>query len=183
MGFTSLAKATGTVHSFAKGVGPSEAELAMCLETCLWAPNHKKTFPWKIIKASEKSRKIIAETAALLKSKAGLSKADSDLAYEKSLAPKDLLVFVHDRLPEDSFRERENYASLCCSIQLLALALREIGFGYKWSTGKLSRSSEVSSLFNLTEKQEVIGFVWIGKEAATVSRPDRPDLERFFSIQ
>jgi nitroreductase len=173
---------TRTIHSFVPGEGPTEAELEACLKLSLLAPNHKKTFPWKIIRASDQLRESLADVSADQKIQTGATQAEAQAARSKSLAAKELIIFVLKKLPNDAFREREDYATLCCSIQLLALSLREKGYGYKWSTGKITRGPEVATLLSLGEQEEVVGFIWAGREAKAPVLGKRPQLAEILEV-
>ena len=177
MNFSELVGQTRTIHSFIPNEGPSKQELESCLELCLLAPNHKMTFPWKIIRASGELRQKIADVTADYKARSGGNEQECEVSRQRSLSAKELVIFVHKKNPEDTFREREDYATLCCSIQLLALSLRDLGYGYKWSTGKVSRAPEVSGLLGVKDLEEVIGFVWVGKEGKALGVAKRPLLK------
>ena len=96
----------------------------------------------------------------------------------KALSASELLVFVLNKKPGNTFEEREDYATLSCTIQLIALGLQTKGFHYKWSTGAISQSKETYDLLKVEEEiEEIIGFIWIGKALSEPKLRERPKYE------
>lgn len=181
--FETLAKGCRTVHLFDKDQKIPHDILKKCLEVSLQAPNHKYTFPWRIILTSVETRSRLGDLAGRL----AREKAGDDqkvlMAKDKALSPAELVVFCLPKRSGDNFTEREDYATLSCSIQLFALALRTHGFSYKWSTGGLSRHQESYKILGVdSENEEIIGFIWVGKPLREPMETKRPALHEVMRI-
>lgn len=175
--FKDLVIKTRTVHKFEEGVELPLTTLNECLSLSLMAPNHKYTFPWDYRVAGIETRKKLEDLAVLLAEQKGKTGEEVVMARQKAASPSGLVAIVLPKVPDNPFREREDYATLSCSIQLLALALRQEGFAYKWSTGGLSTHPETYKIFQVDSQQkEIIGFIWIGKPVKEPLMTKRPNL-------
>lgn len=173
-----LALACRTCHKFEPGHEIKKDFLNKCLELSLLAPNHRLTFPWKVYQVEGQKREELAELSCdLVKEKGGDEEALAK-AKAKVLDPSALLVYSLPLKPGNSFEEREDYATISCSIQLLALALQSEGWHYKWSTGGLTRHPKTYQLLGIPDdKEEIVGFIWIGRAKALPKLKKRPPLE------
>ncbi len=170
--------ATRTVHQFEKGVVIDPNDLEAALEISLFAPNHKLTFPWNILHVSEATRIRLSSLARELAREKGHDEEGQKKAMDKVMAPSALVVYALPLKGENKLEQREDYATLSCSIQLLALALRTKGFSYKWSTGGLSCHPQSYELLGVDATLfEIIGFIWIGKSLKAPTLTKRPDLK------
>lgn len=170
-----LTEQTRTAHVFDPQVRILPEDLNEVLEMSLLAPNHKYTFPWKYLHVTNETREKISQVAKDLAAMKGMDENGQDNAREKVLSPSDLVVVLLEKKPKSPFEEREDYATLSCSIQLMALGLRAKGFAYKWSTGGISQNNETYRILNVDkDKDEIIGFIWIGKEIKDFGPRRRP---------
>lgn len=168
-----------TIHSY-KNESIETHVIEKALSNALLAPNHKFTFPWKFywIKGALKE-KIAKLNVEIKKQKLGsMSEESEQKALQKLLNPE-IIVFSQIK-NEDSFVEKEDYATMSCSVQLFGLTLTSFGYGYKWSTGKVTRDLKTYELLGIdSSKEEIIGFLLAGvkeKEASSRRRPDLKDV-------
>lgn len=170
-----LTEQTRTAHTFDPEIRILPEDLNEVLEMSLLAPNHKYTFPWKYLHVTNETREKISFLAKDMAAAKGMDDEGQENARQKVLMPSDLVVVLLEKKPESAFEEREDYATLSCSIQLIALGLRAKGFAYKWSTGGISQHNETYRILNVDkDKDEIIGFIWIGKEAKEFGPRRRP---------
>src|SRR5687768_12411547 len=130
MNLDELIKQTKTVHQFQASLQLDPLVIEHCLSLALWSPNHKLTQPWRIFWPREISRR--EEFLKWLAPELGES---FPVLFERWMKVPHFLIFCAEN-SDDPIIARENYATVCCSIQLLALSLRHAGIGYKWSTPK-----------------------------------------------
>lgn len=177
--FASLLDSCRTVHAFEEN-SVREEDLLEALEQCLKAPNHKFTFPWKFVWASAEDRERLA--ALSIELKRGDKHVDSEtLNTMKSKILNPELVVMCQEISDDkfqaydSFQLKEDYATMSCSVQLLALSLAEKGIGYKWSTGKVTRNSRAYEILSVNARRhEIVGFIYVGKALNTPKPRRRP---------
>ena len=177
-----------TVHLYKEGeISPSLLREALTM--ALYAPNHKFTFPWKFLIVGHETRAALQEISKKIsiEKKQGSWTVEDEVSWEakcrkKVLNPGALVVFccAHN---EDSFRQREDYATVACSIQNFCLALTAHGYGTKWSTGALTRRPETYSLLGVEPKEfEIVGFVWAGVAEEPAPPRKRPELDDVLDI-
>jgi nitroreductase len=175
-----LINQTRTVHNYqAKAVDINI--LKECLSLSLMAPNHRLSMPWKFKLVGQSTRKKLAERQMALKGKS--TPEEMQKTYEQFANPAYLLVAYLEKKEEHLYKE--DYATLSCSIQLLALTLRQHGIGYKWSTGKITKAAETYQLLNIDSgKCQIEGWIWIGHALADEIPQliERPKLEQVLEI-
>ncbi len=175
----------------AQAFGPStisDEDLREALQVAMLAPNHKLTFPWKFVVVGPESRQALKEQKkqeALAKritpaTDAELAKMEEQLQL-KMLNPAALVAFCCTR-NEDEFRQREDYAAVCCGIQNFTIALAAKGYQTKWSTGRVTRSPDTYELLSVDPTRfEIVGFLWVGKVKGDLPFQMRPPLEAALS--
>ncbi len=173
-----IIKSRRTIHSYSdKKV--SDEILQSALESAIHAPNHHLTWPWFFIRVQGKTRNEIADLYVKLKSqKSPLSVKAAEAARVKILeAPVLLIAGIKKRVAT----EREDYASLACALQNMALYLWSENVGMKWSTGQLIQASELYSLLNISsDTHEIAGVIHIGYPRVIPQKTERPPLEQFY---
>ncbi len=149
-----------TVGNFEPELPPA-AIVDAALELATWAPNHRKTEPWRFLKLGPQTTTAVVElNARLIAEKNGPEAAESK-RRQWSRVPGWLVVTCP--LSTDPMLYEEDYAACCCAIQNLSLALWSAGIGTKWSTGDVTRHPEFFRLLNLdATKVRVVGVIWYG---------------------
>ena len=166
-----------TIHNY-QAEALSDSVLNRILEAAHMAPCHKLTWPWRFNVVGPESRKAIAKIGVRLKGGDEPSERLINAIHDKVLNPGALVV-VSQVLAEDDHRRREDYAATCCAIQNLQLAACAEGLGAKWSTGALTQDPSLYGLLELeAEKEQIVGFVWIGR-ASNTPTISRPNVEEF----
>lgn len=155
--------------------------LEQALEAALLAPNHKFTFPWKFVVVGDETRKKLVGLAKQMKMKEGMT-PEQEATLEQKLQHKMLhpaaLVAFCSRRSDDAFRQREDYATVSCSIQNFTLALAGHGYGTKWSTGGITTAPQTYEWLEVDPAAyDIIGFVWVGHAAAPLPEQRRPALQ------
>lgn len=166
-----------TVHRYRAGEVDAAA-LSRALECAQWAPNHKLTFPWRFTIVGAKTRVPLTELGMAIKDRPDLSEAMRLKVRDKLETPGALIVASLRTDAGDPVRAEEDYASVCCSVQLLMLSLWSEGIGSKWSTGKLTQHPATYQILEIpTASEKIIGFIWAGIPAELPEPPARPPLE------
>jgi nitroreductase len=177
MNFQELLDQTRTYHNFTKTTF-DEKFVESLIENALKAPNHKFTFPWQYLWVREATKEKMADL--FLESKK--HKINEDLGmdeefFKKKILNPEVLVMVQN-LSEDEFTRKEDYATMACSVQIMALMLREHNYSYKWSTGGLTRDAKLYQLLGLdSSKEEIIGILFMGITNGSINERRRPKLE------
>lgn len=136
------------------------------LEAAIWAPNHKKTEPWKFrvvkgegrVKFGEEMARIAAAKAA------GLSEEEAQKKIEKARkAPlRAPVIIVIATSPSGKVPEIEEVTATGCALQNLLLVAAEKGLATKVRTGDMAYEKELHKFLQLDENDKIIGFVYVG---------------------
>ena len=160
-----------TVHSYTNEEVPREV-INKAMEMAIMAPNHKLTFPFMFIPVGKETRNKIADIAFELKGQ----KEPIRTKFQNEGS----LVFFAQKLAEDEFTRKEDYATMACAIQNYSLYMWEKGYGSKWSSGQIIRSPETYKVLDVDSNEyEIVGMIWAGKYKAEPRLPERPPLNDF----
>lgn len=147
------------------------------LELSLWALNHKLTFPWfyKIVGAAEREK--IADLAVELKNKKGSMSDAMKASMRQNMMNPSHYVAVGIKKSGDEFTDKENYATLACSMQIASLALWEKSIGSKWSSSGFTTHPKIYEILGISaDEVQLEGGLMIGKATIVPPAAKRPDL-------
>lgn len=161
-----------TIGAFKPDV-PDASLIEAAVEIARWAPNHKKTEPWRVYWLGPETAAAITQlNSSLIEKKKGPIEAE---AKRKAWSAIPGWLAVTCARSNDPFREEEDYAACCCFIQNLMLALWSNGIGSKWSTGDVTRDPQFNQLLDINaERERVIGLIWYGFPAVIPAQSRQP---------
>jgi nitroreductase len=170
--FSEILRTRRTVGVFRPHVPPWDT-VRQALELACWAPNHRKTEPWRFYAVGPETARAIAElNAALISEKKGAAEAATK-RKQWSAVPGWLAVTCVRSA--DLFLHEEDYAACCCAVQNLMLALWSDGIGTKWSTGDVTRHPEYFRLLGVDpERERSVGLIWYGYPTVSPEQTRRP---------
>ncbi len=140
---------------------PARELVLTAIESAVWAPNHRKTEPWRFtLLGPQAVRAVVELNTACVAAKKG----DEEAAKKRkqwSAVPGWLVV--NCVMSPDPLQNEEDYAACCCAIQNLMLTLWSRGVGTKWSTGNVTRDPRFAEIvgFDLAVER-VAGLLWYG---------------------
>lgn len=149
------------------------------LQLSLWAPNHRTTFPWIYLDVRGSARQQLAELSVELKSKKGeVPDAVRASIIEKLMAPSHLILLGVKRA-EKAITDKENYATLACSVQIASLRLWEKGVGSKWTTSGFTTHQRTYEILGVSPDALMLeGALMIGMWKQIPAAVPRPSLEQ-----
>lgn len=138
------------------------------LEAGTWAPNHFMTEPWKFFVLTGDGRLKLGDALADIAIE-GLGDPNhpdvqqkAEQARAKALrAPVIITVVVTPSSEEKVFRTEE-FGAVHAAAQNMLLAAHALGLGAIWRTGAPAYHPKMKQLFSLGEKDEIVGFIYIG---------------------
>jgi nitroreductase len=161
-----LILARRTVHKYLPETVPSDI-LERAIECAIHAPIHRLTFPWRFFRTGPETRAKIASW-------------QNEFKRQKFLSGGELFI-LGVALSGKSETDEENYASMACAVQNMALYLWSVGYGSKWSTGAAAFDPRLYEILGAAPDQlRLCGFFWIGRAETVPDRPPRPPLENFY---
>jgi nitroreductase len=142
-------------------------------ELAQWAPNHKRTWPWRFAIADGDARARLGEVIA----DAMQSRGDPPEKVEKARTKymRTPVTLVVGSAPGDSpLRTSENRDAVAAAIQILLLAATEQGLGSYWSTCPKGANDVVAELCGFEPGTHISGLIYLGWATTTVESPGRP---------
>lgn len=149
-------------NDFVSGTIPQE-DLEKILSVTPYAPNHKKTQPWRYIVFTGNAKDELAQKLA------DLYKETTDVenflekkqhAFKEKVDLSAAVICIVHNISQ-SVPEWEEHAAIAMSMQNLWLKATEIGYGGYWSTMGLIR--HLDEFLDLDENQNCIGLFFLGK--------------------
>ncbi|MBS4172892.1 nitroreductase [Bacillus sp. FJAT-49736] len=136
------------------------------LTAATWAPNHKKTEPWKFrVVKGEGRNKLGEEMSRIMEAKTkGLSKEDAQKKIEKARkgplrAPA---IIIMAASPTGKVPEIEEIVATGCALQNLLLLATEKGLATIARTGEIAYATELNKYLQLDENDKIIALVYVG---------------------
>ncbi len=151
----------------------SEDAINLMLEAGTWAPNHKKTEPWKFrvftgdsrVRLGDEMERIMKQKTAHLSEEEALKKTTK--AKKGPLrAPVIIAVAVS---PSGKVPEIEEISAVAASIQNMLLVAEEQGLATIWRTGDIVYQSELNDFLSLEEDDKLLGLIYVGHPNKEVS--------------
>lgn len=177
--FSQLVKGRRTVHSYIEKDVPSILiEEAVALS--LWAPNHRLSFPWKyFLLEKEKQNEFFSWACESKKVSQATESPLLQATKDQFLNPR-ILVMGIKKDPNPAV-QKEDYATLSCSVQIMSMFFWQRGIGTKWSTGKISRDPRFYKMLGISESEIGLeGFLVIGYPKDILPPVERPAIEQVF---
>ena len=165
--FDTILRSRRTINSFLPDLPRDwEQTLENAIESAIYAPNHKRTEPWKFhVLGPEAIRKVCELNSSIVTEKKGAKAGQAKL--ERWLQMPGWLVVTcttedSNGMDEPAGIEREDYAAVCCAVQNLSLSLHNAGMGTKWTTGPVNFDEKFGKIVGLEEDEYVVGTIWFG---------------------
>jgi nitroreductase len=153
---------------------PTRTQIEQIIDAAIWAPNHRRTEPWRFVVIAGDARKELGEIFAQL-SKQSLPDVDEDYLNRDRAKPlrAPVLIAVTSDAGTDEVMTHENMAATAAAIQNMLLAAHAIGLGAQWRTGDLSYHPLVNQFLGVPEDAKFMGCVYLGHPD-----PDLPPKQR-----
>jgi nitroreductase len=144
------------------------------LELAVWAPNHKKTWPWRFAVMTGPARSRLGELVAAFEERRGAPEPKVAKARTKyGRAP--LVVLVGSAWSDDPQRRLEDRDAVAAGIQNLLLGATAAGLASHWATGDWMADPEIKALAGLAPEDELVALVYLGWPTGDVPTVERPE--------
>lgn len=156
---------------------PNDTELGTLLQSCMSAPDHGAIRPWrfKVIRGDSRHRLSDVFEAAL---KARDPSADEEAIAKirsKPLRSPLIVAVVAEIMPNHpKVPPWEQVVATSCATQNLLLAVQAAGWGAVLLTGWPAEDATVKQALGFQEKDQIVGFVYMGTPSETPREMTRP---------
>ena len=168
-----------------KAPGPDAQQLQRILSAAAAAPDHGELVPWRFVVVPPSHRPLLGEAfAQALRDRDSLATAEQAAQAREKAERSPLLMLAVVRLPVEGHEIplSERILSAGCAVQNMLLVATALGFGSALTSGKAMQSTHLRSLFSLTELEQAVCFISIGRVEKAKPPRLRPSVESYVSV-
>lgn len=152
---------------------PADVIEQLC-ELAIWAPCHKKTWPWRFASLTGDARARLGEAfAADMRDRDFGDEGKREKTRTKYTRTPNILVVGCTPDDKPTIHD-ENRDAVAAAIQNLLLGATALGIASFWSTAPLIDSQRALDLCGFAPDDRIIGVIYLGYPTATVETPARP---------
>lgn len=158
--------------------GPTPAQLTQILRASATAPDHGQMRPFRLIVVEREGRRAfgraLAEAAG--ERRPGLSpEKAAGIAAKAMRSPTSIVVIASPRIGKAETWEQ--HATAACAGYAVLLAATALGVGAVWKSVPFTRGKALSTLFGMTDTEDMFGWIHLGTSATEPSTGERPCLD------
>jgi nitroreductase len=154
---------------------PQELVMRLC-RLATWAPNHKRTWPWRFTVLTGDARRRLGElTAQQLVDEGVTYEPKLDKARGKYLRAPTIVMVAARPNHDDPELHEENLHSVAAGVQTFLLGATAAGLASFWASGAPLRSAAVKEMCGFDPDDRMVALVYLGWPAGSVTTPERPD--------
>ncbi len=169
---------------------PPRAVVRQILEAAAWAPNHRKTEPWRFTVMAGRAREQLgAVMEASLRARLNATEGDQPgaesvtalLDRERSKPLRAPVVIAVAAVPSHRPKvvEIEEVAAVAAAVQNMLLAAEALGLGAMWRTGQPAYDPAVKRFLGLPDRAYLLAFVYLGYPDLPESRTNAREADHY----
>lgn len=140
-----------------------------------WAPNHKRTWPWRfclVTVGREAFGNRIADTLA-----ARGEEAEKVAKTRRKYLRTPALLVVGSAVGDTTLRTAENRDAVAAGVQNILLGATAAGLASYWSSCPKGANEVVADLCGFAPDTQIVAIVYLGWQADTAVAPQRPAVQ------
>ncbi len=155
-----------------------QAAIERLLEAATWAPNHHMTEPWRfwVIRGEARGRFGLAMAAGDLNTHRDATPEQRETMRTSAIgkAHRAPVIIAVAAVMADANRnpDVEEISATAAAIQNMLLQAEADGLGTIWRTGRSAYEPEMAEFFGLTERDRILGFIYVGHPDPTAPLRD-----------
>ncbi|WP_421118906.1 nitroreductase [Aquihabitans daechungensis] len=154
---------------------PVPDELIMrLLELATWAPNHKRTWPWRFTVVTGAARHRLGEALAAVAPGLGVP-VEKVVKLRTKYARSPAVVLVWAKVDPQPVRAKEDRDAVAAAVQNLLLAATSVGLGNYWATVPEVLEDAVRRFAHLADDHDLVALVYLGWPTGEAAAPVRPE--------
>ena len=152
---------------------PDEA-LELLLELATWAPNHKRTWPWRFTVLRGDARWRFGEALAAVAAADGRTAPDKVEKLRTKYGRSPVVLLVWTTVEGDEARVREDRDATAAAVQTLLLGATAFGLASYWGSLPEALWDPARRFAGLGDDHEPVALVYLGWPIGSPSAPARP---------
>lgn len=148
------------------------------VELIRWAPNHKRTWPWRVAVVTGEGRARLGEAFAADLEASGRPADDPKVVKNRTKYLRAPLVVVVGAAPHDNeLLDAENRYAVAAGIENLLLGARAAGLASFWASPPVCPRPRALAVCGFPADTELVGVVYLGWPTGEPPVPERPPIE------
>jgi nitroreductase len=158
---------------------PAADLIRQVLEAGTWAPNHHLTEPWRFFVLTGEARQGLGEAMAAAAARLAPTPEAGERASQKAVGKplRAPYVIAVAAVPDPNVPVVEEIAATAAAAQNMLLAAHALGLGAIWRSGELAFTPEVQEYLGLSERDQVLGFLYVGVPAMEPPQRERMSID------
>jgi nitroreductase len=140
----------------------------------VWAPNHKRTWPWRFAAFSGSGRAKLGAAFAADMVAGGMTEENRLTKTRSKYERAPVVVLVGSAGHDSPHLDDENRYAVAAGVQNLLLAATAAGLASFWSSPPVAPAPTVNALAEFAPDVRLIAVVYLGWPSGTVDTPPRP---------
>ncbi|MFN8016500.1 MAG: nitroreductase family protein [Acidimicrobiales bacterium] len=149
------------------------AVVAELIELATWAPNHKRTWPWRFTVLAGEARlrfgAALAEAA-----EAGGAPPEKVAKLPTKYARSPIVVMAWVAVDDDPVRAREDRDAVAAAVQTLLLGATARDLASYWASIPDLLVPAARAVAGVDDRHDLVGLVYLGHPTGIVATPPRP---------
>jgi len=155
--------------------GPSRAQLDQMLAAACTVPDHGRLRPYRFTVIEGDGRAAFGDALAKCSAERRPDTSPDKLAAMRAKAFRSPTIIAIIASPKPGKIEVwEQHATAACAGYAITLAAHAMGVGAVWKSVPFTRGTALAQLFDLTEAEEVLGFIHLGTRTDEPLEPRPP---------
>ena len=147
--------------------------IELLIELATWAPNHKRTWPWRFTVLTGDARHRFGEALAAVAPGEGIA-PDKVAKLRTKYARSAAVVLAWVAVDPDPVRAKEDRDAVAAAVQNLLLAATSFGLGNYWATIPAVLEGAARRFAHLDDDHDLVALIYLGWPTGTVAAPERP---------
>ena len=160
---------------------PDDSQLQQIFDAALRAPDHGALRPWRFVLIRGDARQKLGEL--LVDLACARAPGEPRSAHEhrgrRALAAPVVIALVVSLTRETKVPEVEQLLCVGAAAMNMLNAIHALGFGGFWATGPDSYEQQMHRALGLTERDRLLGFLFVGTPVDGARAVERPSSDRY----
>ncbi len=147
------------------------------IELACWAPNHKRTWPWRFTVLTDAARGRFGEALAEAAAAEGGVPPEKVAKLRTKYLRSSTVVLVWVRVDGDAVRRTEDRDAVAAAVQNLLLGATARGLASYWGSLAPRLVDAARGFCGVADDHDLVALVYLGWPSGTVATPVRPPAE------
>ncbi|MBL4910998.1 MAG: NAD(P)H nitroreductase [Alteromonadaceae bacterium] len=141
---------------------PDQTSLDTILKAAMRVPDHGALTPWHFTLVTGNGLNTLSEIFTQAAKQANFNEAKTLKAGKMPYRAPLIIVVSSNIVEHEKVPKQEQIITAACCVHAMQMAAFSLGYGAMWRTGDFAYSRYVKQQLSIDEKDEIIGFLYVG---------------------